>query len=130
MLGRLGCYILTVGSSQKDPIENWFIKDGGQRENKICIIYFDTVIKEVILHPSYSHFHPLYLPQVFYYSTGIFSSAGVEKPIYATIGAGVVNTIFTIVSVSDAAVCLFHLGMRLCAPGSTSLTMSLSYSCS
>ncbi|XP_006804273.1 solute carrier family 2, facilitated glucose transporter member 1-like isoform X1 [Neolamprologus brichardi] len=35
---------------------------------------------------------------VFYYSTGIFSSAGVEKPIYATIGAGVVNTIFTIVS--------------------------------
>lgn len=35
---------------------------------------------------------------VFYYSTGIFSSAGVRKPIYATIGAGVVNTIFTIVS--------------------------------
>uniref|UniRef100_A0A669DP02 Solute carrier family 2 member 3a n=1 Tax=Oreochromis niloticus TaxID=8128 RepID=A0A669DP02_ORENI len=35
---------------------------------------------------------------VFYYSTGIFSSAGVQQPIYATIGAGVVNTIFTIVS--------------------------------
>ncbi|ROL45766.1 Solute carrier family 2, facilitated glucose transporter member 3 [Anabarilius grahami] len=35
---------------------------------------------------------------VFYYSTGIFESAGVKEPIYATIGAGVVNTVFTIVS--------------------------------
>ncbi|TNN28207.1 Solute carrier family 2, facilitated glucose transporter member 3 [Liparis tanakae] len=36
--------------------------------------------------------------RVFYYSTGIFQSAGVKQPIYATIGAGVVNTIFTVVS--------------------------------
>ncbi|CAO2594799.1 Solute carrier family 2, facilitated glucose transporter member 3 [Lemmus lemmus] len=36
---------------------------------------------------------------MFYYSTGIFKDAGVQEPIYATIGAGVVNTIFTIVSV-------------------------------
>ncbi|XP_008583679.1 PREDICTED: solute carrier family 2, facilitated glucose transporter member 3 isoform X1 [Galeopterus variegatus] len=35
---------------------------------------------------------------VFYYSTGIFEDAGVEEPIYATIGAGVVNTVFTVVS--------------------------------
>ncbi|KAF4012314.1 hypothetical protein G4228_002909 [Cervus hanglu yarkandensis] len=35
---------------------------------------------------------------VFYYSTSIFESAGVEKPAYATIGAGVVNTVFTLVS--------------------------------
>ncbi|KAG7500027.1 solute carrier family 2, facilitated glucose transporter member 1-like [Solea senegalensis] len=35
---------------------------------------------------------------VFYYSTGIFADAGVKQPIYATIGAGIVNTIFTIVS--------------------------------
>ncbi|XP_045410351.1 solute carrier family 2, facilitated glucose transporter member 3 [Lemur catta] len=35
---------------------------------------------------------------VFYYSTAIFKDAGVEEPIYATIGAGVVNTIFTVVS--------------------------------
>uniref|UniRef100_A0A4W6FQJ3 Solute carrier family 2 member 3a n=1 Tax=Lates calcarifer TaxID=8187 RepID=A0A4W6FQJ3_LATCA len=35
---------------------------------------------------------------VFYYSTGIFSTAGVKQPIYATIGAGIVNTIFTVVS--------------------------------
>ncbi|XP_044795292.1 solute carrier family 2, facilitated glucose transporter member 4 isoform X2 [Bubalus kerabau] len=37
--------------------------------------------------------------EVFYYSTSIFESAGVEKPAYATIGAGVVNTVFTLVSV-------------------------------
>ncbi|XP_068425750.1 solute carrier family 2, facilitated glucose transporter member 3 [Clinocottus analis] len=35
---------------------------------------------------------------VFYYSTGIFDTAGVTQPIYATIGAGVVNTVFTVIS--------------------------------
>lgn len=51
---------------------------------------------------------PLCVPQVFYYSTGIFKSAGVKQPIYATIGAGFVNTIFTVVSVSDiSCVCVY-----------------------
>ncbi|KAM4587875.1 solute carrier family 2, facilitated glucose transporter member 1 [Odontesthes bonariensis] len=35
---------------------------------------------------------------IFYYSTRIFERAGVEQPVYATIGAGVVNTAFTVVS--------------------------------
>ncbi|MEQ2215283.1 Solute carrier 2, facilitated glucose transporter member 1 [Xenoophorus captivus] len=35
---------------------------------------------------------------VFYYSTGIFERAGVSQPVYATVGAGVVNTAFTVVS--------------------------------
>ncbi|KAG7335827.1 hypothetical protein KOW79_000520 [Hemibagrus wyckioides] len=35
---------------------------------------------------------------VFYYSTEIFKNAGITEPVYATIGAGVVNTIFTVVS--------------------------------
>ncbi|KAF6731831.1 Solute carrier family 2, facilitated glucose transporter member 1 [Oryzias melastigma] len=35
---------------------------------------------------------------VFYYSTLIFEKAGVAQPVYATIGAGVVNTAFTVVS--------------------------------
>ncbi|KAE8293728.1 Solute carrier family 2, facilitated glucose transporter member 1 [Larimichthys crocea] len=35
---------------------------------------------------------------VFYYSTGIFERAGVSQPVYATIGTGVVNTAFTVVS--------------------------------
>lgn len=53
-------------------------------------------------HSSASFFPPLHsssASQVFYYSTGIFESAGVTKPIYATIGAGAVNTVFTVVSV-------------------------------
>ncbi|XP_060992585.1 solute carrier family 2, facilitated glucose transporter member 3-like [Dama dama] len=36
---------------------------------------------------------------VFYYSTGTFKDAGVQKPVYATISTGVVNTIFTVASV-------------------------------
>ncbi|KAI5125992.1 solute carrier family 2, facilitated glucose transporter member 3 [Manis pentadactyla] len=59
---------------------------------------------------------------VFYYSTGIFEDAGVEEPIYATIGAGVVNTVFTVVSVflvERAGRRTLHLiglgGMALCS---------------
>ncbi|XP_037702566.1 solute carrier family 2, facilitated glucose transporter member 3 [Choloepus didactylus] len=59
---------------------------------------------------------------VFYYSTGIFKDAGVEEPIYATIGAGVVNTIFTVVSlflVEKAGRRTLHMlglgGMAVCS---------------
>ncbi|XP_029973260.1 solute carrier family 2, facilitated glucose transporter member 2 [Salarias fasciatus] len=37
---------------------------------------------------------------IFYYSTSIFERAGVSQPVYATIGVGVINTIFTLVSVA------------------------------
>nr|ARF07715.1 glucose transporter 2 [Rachycentron canadum] len=36
---------------------------------------------------------------IFYYSTAIFTLAGVAQPVYATIGVGVINTVFTMVSV-------------------------------
>ncbi|XP_063162516.1 solute carrier family 2, facilitated glucose transporter member 2 [Candoia aspera] len=36
---------------------------------------------------------------IFYYSTDIFTKAHVRKPIYATIGVGFVNTVFTVVAV-------------------------------
>lgn len=59
---------------------------------------------------------------VFYYSTSIFADAGVTQPIYATIGAGVVNTVFTVVSlflVERAGRRTLHLiglaGMAVCA---------------
>lgn len=39
--------------------------------------------------------------QIFYYSTSIFIKAGVQSPVYATVGAGVVNCAFTVVSVSN-----------------------------
>ncbi|XP_074540443.1 solute carrier family 2, facilitated glucose transporter member 3 [Halichoeres trimaculatus] len=67
---------------------------------------------------------------VFYYSTGIFATAGVTQPIYATIGAGVVNTVFTVVSlflVERAGRRTLHLiglaGMAICA---LIMTISLS----
>uniref|UniRef100_A0A8C8IVX1 Major facilitator superfamily (MFS) profile domain-containing protein n=2 Tax=Oncorhynchus TaxID=8016 RepID=A0A8C8IVX1_ONCTS len=37
---------------------------------------------------------------IFYYSTAIFEKAGVTQPVYATIGVGVLNTVFTMVSVA------------------------------
>ncbi|XP_054651853.1 solute carrier family 2, facilitated glucose transporter member 2 [Dunckerocampus dactyliophorus] len=37
---------------------------------------------------------------IFYYSTAIFAQAGISQPVYATIGVGVINTIFTLVSVA------------------------------
>ncbi|XP_055521536.1 solute carrier family 2, facilitated glucose transporter member 4-like [Leucoraja erinacea] len=44
---------------------------------------------------------------VFYYSTSIFISMGVKQPVYITIGVGVINTVFTILSVSSYL--LLHL---------------------
>ncbi|XP_054838634.1 solute carrier family 2, facilitated glucose transporter member 2 [Eublepharis macularius] len=35
---------------------------------------------------------------IFYYSTDIFTEAGVSEPIYATIGVGAINTLFTVVA--------------------------------
>uniref|UniRef100_A0A3Q3KTW3 Solute carrier family 2 member 3b n=1 Tax=Mastacembelus armatus TaxID=205130 RepID=A0A3Q3KTW3_9TELE len=67
---------------------------------------------------------------VFYYSTGIFKKADVAHPIYATIGAGVVNTVFTVVSlflVERAGRRTLHMvglgGMAICA---LIMTISLS----
>lgn len=48
--------------------------------------------------------------QVFYFSTSIFQKAGVAQPVYATIGAGVVNVAFTVVSVSHVYA-LYHLAL-------------------
>ncbi|XP_036993359.2 solute carrier family 2, facilitated glucose transporter member 2 [Artibeus jamaicensis] len=36
---------------------------------------------------------------IFYYSTSIFQTAGVGQPVYATIGMGAINTVFTALSV-------------------------------
>ncbi|XP_072888484.1 solute carrier family 2, facilitated glucose transporter member 1-like [Hemitrygon akajei] len=59
---------------------------------------------------------------IFYYSTSIFENAGVEQPVYATVGCGVVNFAFTFVSlfvVERAGRRTLHLiglgGMGICA---------------
>ncbi|CAG6015172.1 solute carrier family 2, facilitated glucose transporter member 3 [Menidia menidia] len=67
---------------------------------------------------------------VFYYSTGIFKTAGVTQPIFATIGAGIVNTVFTIVSlflVERAGRRTLHLiGLAGMAISALLMTISLS----
>uniref|UniRef100_A0A3P9LVM4 Solute carrier family 2, facilitated glucose transporter member 3 n=1 Tax=Oryzias latipes TaxID=8090 RepID=A0A3P9LVM4_ORYLA len=67
---------------------------------------------------------------VFYYSTGIFQTAGVTQPIYATIGAGVVNTVFTVVSlflIERAGRRTLHLiGLAGMAISALVMTISLS----
>ncbi|XP_028837667.1 solute carrier family 2, facilitated glucose transporter member 1 [Denticeps clupeoides] len=66
---------------------------------------------------------------VFYYSTGIFKTAGVSQPIYATIGAGAVNTVFTVVSlflVDKAGRRTLHLiGLSGMAVSAVIMTVSL-----
>uniref|UniRef100_A0A8C4S1M9 Solute carrier family 2 member 2 n=1 Tax=Erpetoichthys calabaricus TaxID=27687 RepID=A0A8C4S1M9_ERPCA len=59
---------------------------------------------------------------IFYYSTGIFASAGVRQPVYTTIGVGAINWIFTLISVLlvDRAgrrrlILIGLVGMCLCA---------------
>lgn len=60
----------------------------------------------------------LHALQVFYYSTGIFERAGVPQPVYATIGAGVVNTAFTVVSVSHKKEIIFkEINKKSLVPG-------------
>ncbi|GCB83804.1 hypothetical protein scyTo_0024110, partial [Scyliorhinus torazame] len=58
-------------------------------------IYRQPLIVAVVIHLSQQLSG---INAVFYYSTDIFTKAGVQEPIYATIGAGVVNTVFTVVS--------------------------------
>uniref|UniRef100_A0A8C4X6Z3 Solute carrier family 2 member 2 n=1 Tax=Erpetoichthys calabaricus TaxID=27687 RepID=A0A8C4X6Z3_ERPCA len=71
---------------------------------------------------------------IFYYSTGIFASAGVRQPVYTTIGVGAINWIFTLISVLlvDRAgrrrlILIGLVGMCLCAVVMTvGLTLAVS----
>ncbi|CAB1448921.1 unnamed protein product [Pleuronectes platessa] len=67
---------------------------------------------------------------VFYYSTSIFAKAGLTQPIYATIGAGVVNVVFTVISlflVERAGRRTLHLiGLAGMAISALLMTISLS----
>ncbi|KAM4740250.1 solute carrier family 2, facilitated glucose transporter member 1 [Anableps anableps] len=72
------------------------------REKKVTILelfrsplYRQPIIIAIILQLSQQLSG---INAVFYYSTRIFEKAGVAQPVYATIGAGVVNTAFTVVS--------------------------------
>ncbi|XP_055068526.1 solute carrier family 2, facilitated glucose transporter member 1 [Misgurnus anguillicaudatus] len=72
------------------------------REKKVTIpelfrspLYRQPILVAIMLHLSQQLSG---INAVFYFSTMIFEKANVEQPVYATIGTGVVNTAFTVVS--------------------------------
>lgn len=72
------------------------------REKKVTIpelfrspLYRQPILVAIVLHLSQQLSG---INAVFYFSTKIFEKANVEQPVYATIGTGVVNTAFTVVS--------------------------------
>uniref|UniRef100_UPI00398E48CE solute carrier family 2, facilitated glucose transporter member 1-like n=1 Tax=Pristiophorus japonicus TaxID=55135 RepID=UPI00398E48CE len=82
-------------------------------------IYRQPLIISVVIHLSQQFSG---INAVFYYSTDIFTKAEVSQPIYATIGTGIVNTAFTVVSlflVEKVGRRTLHLiglaGMAVCA---------------
>ncbi|XP_060777617.1 solute carrier family 2, facilitated glucose transporter member 3 [Neoarius graeffei] len=58
-------------------------------------VYRQPIIIAIVMHLSQQFSG---INAVFYYSTIIFRCADIADPIYVTIGAGIVNTIFTVVS--------------------------------
>ncbi|KAK1162669.1 hypothetical protein AOXY_G17571 [Acipenser oxyrinchus oxyrinchus] len=87
----------------KDIAEMQKEKEEAMKEDKMSLL-------QLIRSPSYRQ--PLFVAlmlhlsqqfsginAIFYYSTAIFTTAGVGQPVYATIGVGVINTILTMVSV-------------------------------
>ncbi|XP_069753700.1 solute carrier family 2, facilitated glucose transporter member 2 isoform X2 [Narcine bancroftii] len=58
--------------------------------------YRQPIIVALMLHMSQQFSG---INAIFYYSTAIFQQAGVSEPVYATIGVGFVNIIFTIASI-------------------------------
>ncbi|XP_044856583.1 solute carrier family 2, facilitated glucose transporter member 4 isoform X1 [Mauremys mutica] len=84
-----------------------------------CRIYRQPLLIAVVLQLSQQLSG---INAIFYYSTSIFESAGLEQPVFATIGAGAINAAFTVVSlflVERAGRRTLHLvglaGMMVCA---------------
>ncbi|XP_029900206.1 solute carrier family 2, facilitated glucose transporter member 2 isoform X2 [Myripristis murdjan] len=79
-------------------------KEEAEKEAKVSILSLirSTVYRQQLFVALMMHLSQQFsgINAIFYYSTAIFSRAGVSQPVYATIGVGVVNTIFTLVSVA------------------------------
>ncbi|KAM4694105.1 solute carrier family 2, facilitated glucose transporter member 2 [Discoglossus pictus] len=87
----------------KDIVEMRREKEEAASEKKVSIIqlfkspkYRQPLIVSLVLHMSQQFSG---INGIFYYSTSIFTKSGISQPVYATIGVGAVNTIFTVVSV-------------------------------
>ncbi|XP_059907221.1 solute carrier family 2, facilitated glucose transporter member 2 isoform X1 [Gadus macrocephalus] len=79
-------------------------KEEGEKEDTISILSLlrSSVYRQQLLVALLMHLSQQFsgINAIFYYSTAIFHRAGVGYPVYATIGVGVINTIFTLVSVA------------------------------
>ncbi|XP_068939767.1 solute carrier family 2, facilitated glucose transporter member 2 [Petaurus breviceps papuanus] len=92
-----------VSDPSKDIMEMKKEKEEAANEKKVSIIQLFTMAsyRQPILVALMLHLAQQFsgINGIFYYSTSIFHTAGVGQPVYATIGVGVVNTVFTIASV-------------------------------
>ncbi|XP_072221219.1 solute carrier family 2, facilitated glucose transporter member 2 [Leuresthes tenuis] len=79
-------------------------KDEADKEPRISIrsLIFSSVYRQQLFVALMMHLSQQLsgINAIFYYSTAIFTQAGVAQPVYATIGVGVINTVFTMVSVA------------------------------
>ncbi|MBN3298532.1 GTR2 protein, partial [Amia calva] len=88
---------------EKDMAEMKKEKQDSIKEDKISILkllrstdYRQPLFVALMMHLSQQFSG---INAIFYYSTSIFETAGFTQPVYATIGVGVINTIFTMLSV-------------------------------
>uniref|UniRef100_UPI00398EDE23 solute carrier family 2, facilitated glucose transporter member 2 n=1 Tax=Pristiophorus japonicus TaxID=55135 RepID=UPI00398EDE23 len=95
--------LLGTSDTDKHITEMRKEKENIQKDQKVSVMqlfssssYRQPIIVALVLHMSQQFSG---INAIFYYSTAIFSQAGISHPVYATIGVGVVNAIFTVASV-------------------------------
>ncbi|XP_021487663.1 solute carrier family 2, facilitated glucose transporter member 2 [Meriones unguiculatus] len=78
-------------------------KEEASTEQKVSVmqLFTDSSYRQPILVALMLHAAQQFsgINGIFYYSTSIFQTAGISQPVYATIGVGAINMIFTAVSV-------------------------------
>uniref|UniRef100_A0A671Q9B8 Solute carrier family 2 member 2 n=1 Tax=Sinocyclocheilus anshuiensis TaxID=1608454 RepID=A0A671Q9B8_9TELE len=89
--------------TSKDIAEMQAEKEKGMKEAQMSILRLlrSSVYRQQLFVALMMHLSQQFsgINAIFYYSTSIFQSAGVGQPVYATVGVGVINIIFTLVSV-------------------------------
>ncbi|XP_059247538.1 solute carrier family 2, facilitated glucose transporter member 2 isoform X2 [Mustela nigripes] len=87
----------------KDITEMRKEKEEASSEQKVSIIqlftnssYRQPILVALMLHMAQQFSG---INGIFYYSTSIFQTAGISQPVYATIGVGAINMVFTALSV-------------------------------
>ncbi|ELK29943.1 Solute carrier family 2, facilitated glucose transporter member 2 [Myotis davidii] len=87
----------------KDIAEMRKERSEASSEQKVSIIqlFTNSAYRQPILVSLMLHMAQQFsgINGIFYYSTSIFQTAGLSQPVYATIGVGAINTVFTALSV-------------------------------